>query len=62
MAFKKVADNDYGLFNCREGMYDGHTHVFTHYNPKTNEVYSDTIPNGDEYGKWVHKDEVTFTS
>lgn len=50
----------------RKGIYKGKTYNFTHWNPKTNEVWADDFPAGKTalglpvYGKWVPKDKVRF--
>ena len=50
----------------RKGIYKGKTYTFTHWNPKTNEVWGDDILDHRDsvglpvYGKWVHRDKVCF--
>ena len=50
----------------RKGIYKGKTYTFTHWNPKTNEVWGDDIMAGKDslglpvYGKWVPKKAVKF--
>lgn len=46
----------------RKGMYRGHVYVFTHWNPSTNEVWSDDIENGPKVpdGAWVRQESVKW--
>ena len=59
--FSKMEKNEYGLYNCQKGFFDGQEYTFSHFNPKTNEVYSDDIPFNDSYGRWVPNDSVTWS-
>ena len=59
-AFQKTVKNEYGLYNAREGYYDGKKHLFTHINPANGKLYSETIEvdGRDVPGGWVPSDAV----
>ena len=57
---KEMIRNEYHVKFAQLGMYAGKECVFTHRNPKTDEVWGEDIPNGREFGKWVDKRKVKF--
>lgn len=50
-----IKENDFGIFNAKEAWLNGKLYTFTHFDPKTNKVWSEEI------GEWVDKENVKWT-
>ena len=63
---QRVTERRFAMRFGRKGIYKGKTYTFTHWNPKTNEVWGDDILERRDsvglpvYGKWVSRDKVKF--
>ena len=63
---QRVSERRFAMRFGRKGIYKGKTYNFTHWNPKTNEVWGDDILDHKDsvglpvYGKWVPQKVVKF--
>ena len=46
----------------RRGMYAGKVYEFTHWDPESNKMWSDDVPNGPKIpdGRWVKTDRIKW--
>lgn len=64
-AFVMRERNSAGVYNARQGHWNGGKYVFTHRNPQSGDLYGEDIPEVSDsghktYGKWVPAEEVTL--